>query len=229
MIRRRLYNPAHLTPDELKDSFVARQDTLAEMLRVIGEQTPDHPRQHMMIIGPRGMGKTTLGLRFLYAIADDPDLSERWQPVAFHEESYGIVNLADFWIHALRHLTRATGESRWEERAESLTKDEGDQERAAAYALAELTDFNRESGKRLILFVENLNAVVRQIHDEHEIHSLRGTLIERSEILLLGSANAFFDAIGGFGVPLYEFFRVFQAGRSRGDRRSRDFERCRER
>ena len=118
MIRRRLYNPAHLTPDELKDSFVARQDTLAEMLRVIGEQTPDHPCQHMMLIGPRGMGKTTLGLRFLYAIEDDPELSERWQPVAFHEESYGIVNLADFWIHALRHLTRATGESRWEERAE---------------------------------------------------------------------------------------------------------------
>ena len=210
MIRRRLYNPAHLTPDELKDSFVARQDTLAEMLRVIGEQTPDHPCQHMMIIGPRGMGKTTLGLRLLYAIEDDPELSERWQPVAFHEESYGIVNLADFWIHALRHLTRATGESRWEERAESLTKDEGDQERAGAYALAELTDFNRESGKRLILFVENLNAVVGQIHDEREIHSLRATLIERPEILLLGSANAFFEAIGGYGEPLYEFFRVIK-------------------
>ena len=210
MIRRRLYNPAHLTPDELKESFVARQDTLAEMLRVIGEQTPGHPCQHMMLIGPRGMGKTTLGLRFLYAIADDPDLSERWQPVAFHEESYGIVNLADFWIHALRHLTRAIGESRWEERAEALTSKEGDQERAAAYALAELTDFSRQSGKRLILFVENLDAVIGQIHDEREIHNLRATLIERSEILLLGSANAFFDAIRGYGEPLYEFFRVFK-------------------
>ena len=209
MIRRRLYNPAHLTPAELKDSFVARQDTLAEMLRVIGEQTPGHPCQHMMLIGPRGMGKTTLGLRFLYAIEDDSELSERWQPVAFHEESYGIVNLADFWIHALRHLTRATGESRWEERAVAIT-DEGDQERVAAYALAELTDCSRESGKRLILFVENLDTVIGQIHDEREIHSLRATLIERPEILLLGSANAFFEAIGGYGEPLYEFFRVIK-------------------
>ena len=180
------------------------------MLRVIGEQTPGHPCQHMMLIGPRGMGKTTLGLRFLYAIEDDPDLSERWQPVAFHEESYGIVNLADFWIHALRHLTRATGESRWEERAEALTKDERDLERAAAYALAELMDFSRERGKRLILFVENLDAVIGQIHDEREIHGLRATLIERPEILLLGSANAFFEAIGGYGEPLYEFFRVIK-------------------
>ena len=42
MIRRRLYNPAHLTgrvAHELKESFVARQDTLAEMLRVIGPRT----------------------------------------------------------------------------------------------------------------------------------------------------------------------------------------------
>ena len=210
MIRRRIYNPAHLTPEELKESFVAREDTLAELLRVIREQTPGRPCQHMMLIGPRGMGKTTLGLRFLYAIEEDSDLRERWQPVAFHEESYGVVNLADFWIHALRHLTRATGESRWEERAEALVTDEGDQERAAAYALAELTDFNRETGKRLILFVENLDAVIRQIHDEREIHSLRATLIERPEILLLGSANAFFEAIGGYGEPLYEFFRVFK-------------------
>ena len=110
----------------------------------------------------------------------------------------------------LRHLTRATGDSRWEDRAEALITDEGDQERVAAYALAELTDCSRESGKRLILFVENLDAVIGQIHDEREIHSLRATLIERSEILLLGSANAFFEAIGGYGEPLYEFFRVFK-------------------
>ena len=110
----------------------------------------------------------------------------------------------------LRHLTRATGESRWEERAEALIKDEGDLERATAYALAELMDFSHESGKRLILFVENLDAVIGQIHDEREIHGLRATLIERPEILLLGSANAYFESIGGYGEPLYEFFRVFK-------------------
>ena len=209
-IRRRIYNPAHLTPDELKESFVAREDTLAELLQAIREQTPGRPCQHMMLIGPRGMGKTTLGLRLLYAIEEAPDLRKRWQPVAFHEESYGIGSLADFWIHALRHLTRATGESRWEQRAEALVTNEADQERAAAYALAELTDFNRESERRLILFVENFDAIVAQIHDERQIHSLRATLIERPEILLLGSANAYFESIGGYGEPLYEFFRVFK-------------------
>ena len=210
MTRQRLYNPAHLTPDELKEAFVARQDSLAEMLRLTSEQTPGRPCQHMMLIGPRGMGKTTLGLRFLYAVEDSPELRDHWQPVAFHEESYGIVTLADFWIHALRHLTRTTGEGRWEERADSLEQNESDMKRLAAYALDALIDFNEESGKRLILFVENIDAVLGQIRDEREIHMLRATLIERPEILLLGSANAFFEAISGYGQPLYEFFRILK-------------------
>ena len=210
MIRQRLYNPAHLTPDELKRTFVARQDTLEELLRLIGEQLPGRPCQHMMLIGSRGMGKTTLGLRFLYAIGDNTELSEHWQPVAFHEESYGVVNLADFWVAALRHLTRATEENRWADRADALISSEHDTQRLAAYGLAAIMDFSQESGKRLILFVENIDTVFGQMQDEREIYELRATLMERPEILLLGSANAFFDAIGSYGQPLYEFFRIFK-------------------
>ncbi len=209
MIRRRLYNPAQLTPRELKESFVAREETLAEMLRDIGGQMPGRPCQHMMLIGPRGMGKTTLGLRFLYAVSDNTNLAAQWQPVAFHEESYGIDNLAEFWLSALQHLTRATGDSRWADRAESLAEDEGDTQRLAAYALAALMDFSQASGKRLILFVENLDAIFGQLRNEREIHALRASLIERPEILLLGSANAVFEAIRSHGEPFYEFFRLF--------------------
>ena len=193
----------------MKTSFVARGDTLAEMIRLIGEQPPGRPCQHVMLIGPRGMGKTTLGLRFLHAVWDAPDLAARWQPVAFHEESYEIGDLADFWLAALRHLTRATNDPRWADRADALAKDEGDTERLAAYALSALMDSCRESGKRLILFVENLDAIFRQLRDEREIHALRATLIERPDILLLGSSNAVFQAIRGRGEPFYEFFRLF--------------------
>ena len=209
MIRRRLYNPAQLTPEELKASFVAREETLAELVRVTGEQVPGRPCQHMMLIGPRGMGKTTLGLRFLYEVEDDAELSAQWQPVAFHEESYGISSLAEFWLTALQHLTRATGDPRWADRADSLAEDQGDTERLAAYALAALLDFSEASGKRLILFVENLDAVFGQLRSEREVHALRASLIERPEILLLGSANAVFEAIRSYGEPFYEFFRLF--------------------
>ena len=212
MIRRRLYNPAQLTAEELKASFVARHETLAEMLRLIGEQTPDRPCQHVLLVGPRGMGKTTLGLRFLLAVRETPALACDWQPVAFHEESYEIGDLADFWSAALHHLTRATGDARWADRADALAQDEPDSQRQAAYALASLMDFCRASGKRLILFVENLDIVFGQLRDEREVHALRASLIEHPEILLIGSANAVFNAIRSHGEPFYEFFRLFMLG-----------------
>lgn len=209
MTRQRLYNPAQLTPEELKASFVARKDTLAEMLRLIREQPPGRPCQHMMLIGPRGMGKTTLGLRLLHEILETPELAADWQPVAFHEESYGIGDLADFWLAALRHLTRATGDPQWGDRANALPTDEKDTDRQAAYALASLMDFCQTSGKRLLLFVENLDTVLEQLNDERQVHALRASLIERTEILLIGSANTVFEAILSHGEPLYEFFRLF--------------------
>ena len=35
-----------------------------------------------------------------------------------------IGDLADFWLAALRHLTRATDDPQWEDRAKALPKDE---------------------------------------------------------------------------------------------------------
>ena len=210
MNRRRLYNPAQLAPAELKASFVARQQTLGSMLRVVAEAPSDRPCQHMLLVGPRGMGKTTLGLRFLQAVQESPELSRNWQPVPFYEENYEICSPGEFWLAALRHLSRAIRDSRWATRADALAKDVRDAERQAAYALATLAEFCGATGKRLILFVENLDAVFGQLGSERSIHALRATLIERSDILLVSSANGVFDAIRSHGEPFYEFFRLFE-------------------
>lgn len=210
MNRRRLYNPAQLAPEELKASFVARQQTLGFMLGVVAEAPSDRPCQHMLLVGPRGMGKTTLGLRFLQAVRESPELNRSWQTVPFFEENYEICSLGEFWLAALRHLTRAIRDSRWATRADALAKDIRDAERQAAYALATLAEFCETTGKRLILFVENLDIVFDQMGSERSVHALRATLIERSDILLVGSANAVFDAIRSHGEPFYEFFRLFE-------------------
>lgn len=207
MTRRRLYNPAQLTPEELAASFVARRRTLADMLRMLRRQAPDRPLQHVMLIGPRGMGKTTLGLRFLHEVAAAPSLAAKWQPVPFHEESYGIADLADFWLAALDHLARAAGDSRWSDKAADLARNEKDAERRAAYARAALLDFRHESGKRPILFVENLDAVIAQMRGERAAHGLRASLMTCPDILLIGSANTVFHAIRDRSAALYEFFR----------------------
>ena len=204
----RIYNPAQLGGDELEKSFVARQETLTDLLRTIRGQAADSPCQHTLLIGPRGMGKTTMGLMCLRRVEQDPALAALWQPVPFHEESYGIGDLADLWLTALRHLAHATGDSQWAEKADALVADERDANRQAAYALAALLDFHQESGKRLLLFIENLDQVLAQIGDERQVHALRAALIQHPELLLLGSANTVFKAIRSHSHPFYEFFRL---------------------
>ncbi len=56
------YNPAFLTDEALIDFFVARHVELDLILETIRENT-DESNQHILIIGPRGIGKTMLVLR----------------------------------------------------------------------------------------------------------------------------------------------------------------------
>ena len=210
MIPKRIYNPAQLTAAELKASFVARHGTLVHMMDMLAEQKPGHPCQHVVLVGPRGMGKTTLGLRFLQEIRERPDMASIWQPVPFPEESYDITDLADFWIAALRHLSCATSDNRWNAKADALVRDETDGQRQEEYAFASLLDYCQDSGKRLILFVENLDLVFEQLRDEREVHALRAALMEHPEVMVVGSANAVFEAIRGHGQPFYEFFRLIR-------------------
>ena len=209
MTRQRIYNPAHLSPAELKATFVARQDTLSELIRVISEEDSDSPRQHMLLIGPRGIGKTMLGLRFLQAVTETPGIAEHWQPVAFHEENYEICSIADFWLSALQHLTRVTGDPRWQLAAIDLARNESSIESRAVYAFARLAEFSRVHEKKVLLFIENLDEIFEQIGDEQQIHALRATLIEHSTVLLVGTATSIFEKITDYEEPFYEFFRLF--------------------
>lgn len=206
MIRQRYYNPGQLTDAELKASFVARQYELKELMRIIRDEPPGGPLQHVLIIGPRGMGKTSLGLRALIDVREDPELAKQWQPVPFFEESYGVSDLASLWLTALKHLADATGEPEWAKRADALLAREKDDERLAAGAYAALADYRRQSGRRPILFIENLDDLFAQMPDRQDLARLRSLLQERSDILLLGTAASTFEAITGLGEPFYEFF-----------------------
>ncbi len=89
-----------------------------------------------------------------------------------------------------------------------MARNEKDAERRAAYARAALLDFRHESGKRPILFVENLDAVIAQMRGERAAHGLRASLMTCPDVLLIGSATTVFRAIRDRSAALYEFFRL---------------------
>lgn len=201
-------NPAFLTEQQLCQSFVVRRVDLELLLERIRENTRAS-NQHLLVIGARGMGKTTLVLRAATAIEHDPELSSRWYPIRFSEENYEVSNAAELWLEALRHLAMQTGLPRWQEAYRAL-KHEHDATRLREGALARLLDYADETGKRLILIVENLNMLLGSQISDDEGWTLRHTLLNEPRIMLLATATSRFNEIDDASKPFYDLLWVHE-------------------
>jgi tetratricopeptide (TPR) repeat protein len=200
-----LYNPALLTADALLGEFIARKPLLETLLDTIRQNAAGHAPQHVLIVGPRGMGKTTTLWAVAHRVARDRALAREWQPVVFDEESRRVGDLADFWLEAIRQ---------WEH----ATKDPGDRTEALLdEAAADIEDRARQvfldavarSGRRALLLIDNLNDVLASISDPAPLHRLRAFLMEESRVMLVGGATRYFPQITDVDQPFYDFFRVF--------------------
>ncbi|HEX2094182.1 MAG TPA: tetratricopeptide repeat protein [Longimicrobiaceae bacterium] len=201
------YNPAFLGDEELIRSFVARNAELETILGIIRENTAGS-NQHLLIIGPRGIGKTTLVLRSAAEVRANPELAARWHPIVFGEETYEANSPGEFWLEALFHLGQQTGEARWQGAYEELRR-ERDEARLRGRVLAQLMDFADEQDKRLVLVVENLNMLVGEQLDRDDAWALRHTLMNEPRLMLLGTATSRFREME-YNQALYELFRIIE-------------------
>ena len=202
------YNPAFLSDQELVESFVVRQASLALIMEVIRDNTHE-TNQHLLAIGPRGSGKTSLLRRVMVAIRQTPELDAQWFPLPFGEESYEVASAGEFWLEAIQHLGVQTGDANWGRVYDELLQ-EPDERRLGQRCLARLLDFSDSHGKRLLLIVENLNLILGEQLSDDDAWSLRETLMHESRLMLLGSATSRFDAITNQNKAMFELFRVIE-------------------
>ena len=103
----RKFNPGTFQSDaEVIEQFVVRKHELGIVLEVLGGNIDSPSCQHVLVVAPRGRGKTMLLARTAAELRTDAALSGRLFPVRFMEESQEIFNLADFWLETLFHLAR---------------------------------------------------------------------------------------------------------------------------
>lgn len=199
------HNPAFESPERLVERFVVRHHELDAVLRVLREN--DGPvNQHVLILAPRGRGKTMLVQRVAAETRRDPELAKAWFPVVFGEESYNVATLGELWLEALLHLADATGDPRWRGAWESLHR-ERDERRLVEAARARLLDFADSQGKRLVLVVENLDTLVEDQLSEDDAWALRRVLLEEPRLMLLGTAVHRFPGVEQPDKPLFDLFK----------------------
>ena len=211
--RIRKFNPGTFQSDEeVKEQFVVRERELDIVLEVIRGNIDSPSCQHVLVVAPRGRGKTMLLTRVAAELNTNHELSESLLPVRFMEESHEIFSLADFWLDTLLYLAREStkhdpalaGElrdthadlaNRWHE--ETLA----DRARAAVLEAAD------RLGKKLVLMVENLQGLCENV-DKDFGWELRGSLQSEPQIILLATATSRFKGLDDAEQPFFELFRI---------------------
>lgn len=201
-----LYNPALLPPEVLLSEYSARLPLLETLLGIVRSNQPGHPPQHCLLIGARGMGKTTTLWAVAHKISRDYELARQWQPVVFDEESRRVGDLADFWLEAIRQWEFAT-KATTDLTGPLLAQNPPDIEDHAHRLFIDLV---ARSGKRVVLLIDNLNDLLASIRDDEPLHRLRAALMQDSGIMLIGGATSYFEQVTSVDQPFFEFFRFFE-------------------
>jgi tetratricopeptide (TPR) repeat protein len=202
------YNPAFLKPDELMASFVVRHGELDTIIRIIKDNVTKS-NQHVLVVGPRGIGKTTLLLRAAEEVRSAKELKDKWYPLVFSEESYSVSTCGEFWLESLLHLAHQTKDEQWQKTYDELLG-EKDDKRLRERALAQLMDFADKENKRIILVVENLNMLLGDQMNDEEGWALRHTLSNEPRVMLLASAVSRFEQVTVENKPMFELFRFLE-------------------
>ena len=209
----RKFNPGTLQSDrELIEQFVVRGRELELVLEVLRGNIDAPSCQHVLVVAPRGRGKTMLLARVAAELRTEGEFSRRLLPIRFMEENHEIFNIADFWLETLFHLVRET-EAGYPETARELkrTHDElserwgersiGDLARAAVLDVAERID------RKLVLIIENLQTLCGNV-DEDFGWQLRGALQSEPRMVLLASATSRFEELEDPQEAFFELFRI---------------------
>ena len=211
----RKFNPGTFQSDEeLSRQFVVRERELGLVLEVLHGNVGAPSCQHVLLVAPRGRGKTMLLARVAAELRTNREFSERLLPVRFMEESQEIFNLGDFWLETLFHLAREIGKSDPESsrelrdtHADLTARWRGKELEGHARAAAlEATD---RTGKQIVLMVENLQTLCGDVDDDFG-WKLRKTLQSEPRIILLATATSRFTGLDDAKEPFFELFRIIR-------------------
>ncbi len=160
MARALKFNPGFQTDEEAIANFIVRQQ---EFETVIGAFRGDANRApRVLVVAPRGAGKTTLCRRVLAEMRHAQRFSERWQPIFLGEESYTVTTAGEFFLECLFQLRDQVPNDdvgKYYDFASAATSEDDLFERT----LSVLRTFANAEKKRLLIIVENFHII---LHDQ---------------------------------------------------------------
>jgi len=207
------YDPWETPAEERKARFVGRETLLERILSAIAEQEAHETVQHYLLLGPRGIGKTTLLLTLRDRIRESPTLSARWFCVQLREEEYFVRTLRDLLELVLRALADEENLAEAAEVAQQ-SHQEKREERSLAVAVEGLRSLATTRGRRILLLIDNFDRVFpataagrgKTRPAENEFRSFRKLLSRESFLMVVGASVRLFEEIAAYDQAFFNFF-----------------------
>ncbi len=201
-----LYNQDRFDDADFVTHFVARNDLVQALLATLRSIAAGGPTEHQILVGARGMGKTSLLRRLAIAVIDDGDLDAAFIPLRFREEQYNIISLDAFWRNCGESLAEYCEQRGNQALADQLdvaieTPEWRDADTARDAFLAAC----RSVGGRAILLLDNLDLILDGLKDEG-CWSLRAALQRINGPIVIGAATQLLGQGSNRDAPFYEFF-----------------------
>lgn len=214
-----LYNPQRQTTELTERLFVVRQKQFESLMENLNDETPDSIPQHHLILAQRGMGKTTM-LKRIEVELHKEQYRQKFIPVLFPEEQYGLSNLTKFWLNCLDAVADALD-------IEKYNKDEInniDEHIKELMHVKKTNDLNeklyrylmficKQLGRRPVLLIDNIGLVFNRL-SKQEQHVLRGYISEKSCPIFISAGVAMAgysdtkEHVIDYKAPFYDFFQI---------------------
>ena len=208
------YNPRKKSPQQLERSLVGkdRWDFLNTILKELSLKKGECPKQHWMVVGPRGIGKSHLLSLLYYKITSDKKLRKLWIPVLFPEELRMARDLSSFLERALSEICLDLEKTEAPLATELRSRINGIRQipvgERVDYLFSVFTWLHTSTGRFILLITENLQQLLGKRLRLIEQKKLRAYLQTEEAILLIGSATTVFDALHDHSHPFYHFFHI---------------------
>jgi tetratricopeptide (TPR) repeat protein/DNA-binding MarR family transcriptional regulator/energy-coupling factor transporter ATP-binding protein EcfA2 len=200
------YTPAEMSEQELEATFAARGHTVEYLLKSLRDQIHSGTLSSFVITGPRGSGKSTVIQMVALRIRQDPKLQAAWLPVVFPEEQFNIGSLRDLMAATLQMLVKQgiSPAKVWLEKVEAETNEE----QSLQLAVTGLREVTRREGRRLILFIENLNQLLDECLNDQMKGTFRRLLMSDPFMMVIGSTVLahLFDSLKDYDESFFNYF-----------------------